>query len=245
MSSRAAVFVGVLAAAIGCRNSSTREPAPAEPAATPPESNASEPAPRTAETMREHFDAVDSIKAALVDGDLVTAQREVARIVGHPVDRELAAWQPHVEQMREIGRELQRATDVRAASMAAARLGAACGSCHVALGHRPELKTAPEPAAGDPLQAEMQRHQWAADRMWEGLVAPSDELWRSGAEVLAEPSLFGDPEPTDLSIVDRLAAEVSGLAERAQTASTQKERAEIFGEALGTCGQCHRLIRPE
>lgn len=229
---RSLIATALIAALAGCARNGDRGETPAP---TPAPSD-------TGETMREHFDAVDAVKAALIEGDLAGAQTEVARIVDRPASADLAHWKDHVDRLREAGRQVQAAADVEAASMAAARLGAACGSCHAALGHRPELKQAPEPAADETIAARMQRHQWAADRLWEGLVAPSDELWRAGAAAIADAELI--PEGSEVAALHELATRARALGKRAIAARDQGERAEIFGALLSSCGDCHRLARP-
>jgi cytochrome c553 len=221
----------------GCRradSNDTETPAPTSPG----------PARDASETMHEYFDAVDAIRAALVDGDLAAAQNEATRVVEAPLAADLAHWKEHVDRMREIGRELQASRDVEQASITAARLGAACGDCHRALGFRPELKRAPEPAADPEVDAQMQRHAWAVDQMWEGLVVPSDDRWKIGAAAIAEAPLVGDGSTGDvLAALEKRAAEVHALGRRAVEAPPQ-ERAALLGALLGGCGGCHRLANP-
>jgi len=45
-------------------------------------------------------------------------------------------------------------------------------------------------AEGDSsLQLQMRRHQWAAARLWEGLIGPSNEMWSQGTGFLATTEL--------------------------------------------------------
>ena len=60
-----------------------------------------------------------------------------------------------------------------------------CGECHKEL-ETEIVAAAPLPPTGDALIDKMKRHKWASNRLWAGLVGPSDEAWKSGAEVLAE-----------------------------------------------------------
>lgn len=93
------------------------------------------------------------------------------------------------------------------------------------------------------MSAQMARHQWAADRLWEGIVGPSDSHWRSGLYVLANTHL------TSIE-VDRpaLANRMRTLALDAYNvpAKSLAERAATYGELLVTCAQCHasRFAKP-
>ena len=93
----------------------------------------------------------------------------------------------------------------------------------------------------------MVRHLWAADRMWEGLVGPSEAAWTAGAEAMAE---------TQPAMAGALRASVSGqgagvfleelglLAQEAKDARGIDARADVYGRLLGTCDRCHSQLGP-
>jgi cytochrome c553 len=88
-------------------------------------------------------------------------------------------------------------------------------------------------------------HLWGADRMWEGLIVPSDVSWNNGVAKLA-----GDPlQPESLSdhaeYADDLQAQalrVHELAAQGREAAGQEERALIYGEFIATCAECHQML---
>jgi len=86
----------------------------------------------------------------------------------------------------------------------------------------------------------MYRHMWAADRLWEGLTGPSDDAWRSGAEVLARapasPPVTETPLPAG---VVALLAEVRELGQAALEAETLAQRANLYAPFLASCAGCH------
>ena len=82
----------------------------------------------------------------------------------------------------------------------------------------------------------MVRHLWAADRMWEGLVGPSDDAWLAGSSALA--GSLSLPSG-NVRGPEELLRQVGALAGEAETATGQEARAEIYGRLLGTCSQCH------
>lgn len=86
----------------------------------------------------------------------------------------------------------------------------------------------------------MQRHQWAADRLWEGLIGPSDAAWSRGIRMLAEAPLHGtEPSWDTASDGDELARRVHELGSEAASALLPHARATVYGEMLGLCADCH------
>ena len=97
------------------------------------------------------------------------------------------------------------------------------------------------PPAGRAPAAHMLRHAWAADRMWDGLLTPSDALWESGATALSEDPLFlaDDESGTEAAV---LAREVHLLGIEARRLQDPDHQAGIYGRLLGTCARCHSLM---
>ena len=87
----------------------------------------------------------------------------------------------------------------------------------------------------------MLRHAWGTDRMWDGLLTPSDALWESGATALSEDPLFlaDDESGTEAAV---LAREVHLLAIEARRLQDPDHRAGIYGRLLGACARCHSLM---
>jgi cytochrome c2 len=163
--------------------------------------------------------------------------------------RDIAAWLASQETSPALvtaAYSIERAGGVAAAASHLGELGRACSSCHEAA--RAELKPdiiEPAPRHAATLAEQSKRHQWAAARMWQGLLASSDEAWLEGAQLLAA-------TPTDVraTVRDKPNAEVFELAERMQaqaeraaTLNDHDERAEAYGELMHTCASCHDLTR--
>ena len=87
----------------------------------------------------------------------------------------------------------------------------------------------------------MQRHQWAADRMWEGLIGPSSVAFSRGANLLFEspvkPEVLAKHGGGDAAV--GMSRRVHQLAANATTVSEPEEQAEIFAEFIANCGACH------
>ena len=80
-------------------------------------------------------------------------------------------------------------------------MAGACGNCHQGLQAEPRFTWDSLPSQAADVAAHLLRHQWVADRMWRGLIGPSDEAWNAGAEVLVEAplrrqDLFEESDPS-------------------------------------------------
>jgi len=95
------------------------------------------------------------------------------------------------------------------------------------------------------LAIQMLGHQWAAARLWEGLIGPSPTRWSRGARSLSEARIAIVAEgnlPPELGAADDV-QRLHLFARRATTAMTLDERATAYGDILATCAGCHRTIR--
>ncbi|MEO8702166.1 MAG: hypothetical protein ABI867_19135 [Kofleriaceae bacterium] len=196
--------------------------------------------------MTEHFVVVSKLERAIARGHLDDAHRHARWIDEHDEAPQLVAWRPFVDEMRASARAIAETTDLPTAGVLAARLAAACSDCHVATHAVVTFAWEPVPDEAPVLQVQMRRHEWAAERLWEGLVGPSDALWREGTSVLATAKLDTVAASSGASRGDvlALANQVRQLARRATTLSERRDRATLFGELLSTCAGCHQLVRP-
>lgn len=249
MNPRLLPILAVLVCLSACGDDAETPPAPTTGAATPATPAAPTPAAATPEPIRvrmqEHFHFARAARTGLIRGDVEetkTAMGELARvqaIEGLPPELE-----PMLPAMRDAAGEIQSAHTLREAGVAVANMLTRCSACHQHVEAGPQFATPPLPE-GDTVQIHMQRHRWAADRLWEGLVQPSDELWNAGADALANSQL----DPADLNIPDSqretaaaLVQHVYDLGEEAKSATTPEARADVFGHFIATCATCHRLV---
>jgi hypothetical protein len=83
-------------------------------------------------------------------------------------------------------------------------------------------------------------HEWAADRLWRGIVEPADAAWNVGAATLAHMTLeSGQEVPRELA--DGLAV-VRDLRASATGVIAAGTRADLYDLLLGTCADCHSRI---
>ena len=196
--------------------------------------------------MHEHYVYISQIKAGVITGDLDSIREPARWLAEHPTPAAVpAAWYSHVESMRAAARKALTAIDTATAAHAAAQMASACGSCHDAnnIYDQFEFQGEPENELGN--VEHMLRHQWAADRMWEGLIGPSDDAWFQGTNLLLEVPLT----PKEMRVkseaskaVREMAREVHSLAASAMMEGDYARRVEMYGQFLGNCAACHKAL---
>jgi hypothetical protein len=199
--------------------------------------------------MQAHLDAIVAIRDALIAGDLATAQAKARWIVEDQTVPGIATWQERAAEVRSRAAGVVDATSIEAAAGPAAELARACGRCHADHSVLPPRAAAEPPPLGSDRVPHMLRHHWAAERMWEGLVGPSEERWNAGVAELAETPLHReelDLGPTAASHITDLAAQVHQLAAEASgiPATAWDARAALYARFLATCADCHQTMRP-
>lgn len=193
-----------------------------------------------AEHMQQHFARVERVRDAVVAGDL-DATREPARwLAGHDVMEGIpTGWEQHVTQMRRLAQVVVDARDLATAASATADMGGLCGGCHQSLDEGAQFTIVVVPSEESGVVAHMLRHEWAADRLWEGLIGPSDEAWRVGAEALGEAALDPQDTPEEVTV---LARRVHELGAQAVETFGFSDRATLYGQLIASCARCHELM---
>lgn len=197
------------------------------------------------EHMHEHYDAVLKIQSAVIAGSLEDTREPSRWLIEHQTPAGLpAGWEGYVEAMRTAARDTLNAQDVTSAASATSRLGLACGGCHVTSNVSVEFESVARPPDADNARAHMQRHQWAADRMWEGLIGPSSFSWSRGANLLFESPMklaaLGAEGGDDALL--GMTRRIHQLAANATAVSEPTERAAIYAEFLANCAACHDAV---
>ena len=248
---RNASLLLIIFAAAACGSAKPNEPTPPPPDAskTPLSDAAAAPGPKGPEIkahMREHFAVVSALQLAIARGQLAEAQGYATWLASH-VEPEVEGWAPYVAGLKTAAQNVAAAKDLPGAAAVAPTLARACAACPQAQGAIVAFTWSEAPEASDELPAQMKRHQWAAARLWDGLVGPSDTLWREGAAVLATTKLdaVGAAGGVARGDVGALASNIRQLATKAEALTDQDERAALYGELLSTCAGCHMLVRPQ
>lgn len=114
---------------------------------------------------------------------------------------------------------------------------------HSQQGHRLELfpeEVATKTPKSDSFSTRMHRHAWGSERLWEGLMAPSDAAWQAGAAALAHapvktPKLpAGAPKDFASSLT-----KLRDLGVQASQATSAEERSKVYALTLAMCAECH------
>lgn len=196
--------------------------------------------------MHERFAATRRLELAIMFGRLDAAHAEAAAVARLDEPDLLPEWRPYVEQIRASAREIELTADLVAAARTSAILGRRCARCHEASSVKLAFAKESGPPRDARLPSHMASHQWAAARLWEGVVGPSPERWLDGARAMAGAPLAivaeGDDLPPDLAVADDV-GRIRLLATRALAAQTPDQRAELYGDLLSTCVRCHTKIR--
>ncbi len=198
------------------------------------------------EHMHEHWERITGIQAALIRGDLGAVREPAEYLATHPTPASLPGqWEEYVGSMRAAARAVLEAKDFAAAADATSLMGNACGSCHMDNGIDVRFDITDPPGFEMDTTSHMLRHQWAADRMWEGLVGPSEPAWARGIDAMLEAPLTphelkgGGDQPEKIR---NMAKRVHQLAGNGMMATGGNEKAEIYGEFLANCANCHTAL---
>ncbi len=199
--------------------------------------------------MHEHLARITTIKSFIIMGNLDGVREPATWLAEHEEASGMPDnFEPYIGLMRAYAREVNNAPDLRAAAISVSQMAKTCSNCHLVNEVEIEFGYDQVPADWADRVSHMQRHQWAADRLWEGLIGPSDTAWNRGTEMLAGVPLHPDDLTYDTSadvdknVIDQLARRVHVLAGQGTAAKTPTARAELYGEMLGVCADCHTRL---
>ncbi|MDX1572044.1 MAG: hypothetical protein R3200_16290, partial [Xanthomonadales bacterium] len=180
--------------------------------------------------MHERFAYATMMRTAVIHGYLDRAMRHARQL-------NFALEEMSTVRIRQLAEAASKATTLAEAAQGIARVAEACGDCHeenkinvVVMGYQ-------APPLGQDLRARMGRHIWAADRMWEGLVAHSESSWVRGSKALAQDPFFTPDD--EIRVPEEKLDELSSIAAEGEAAKRWTKRAEVYGRFLGACADCH------
>jgi cytochrome c553 len=190
--------------------------------------------------MEQHYHSAISAHDALIRDDLEGLRQQLAKLVEQSLPPAAPqSWQTYDAELREAARTAAEANDLGSAASTMAAVAEACGICHAALGVE-KIYFWPAPPEGDEtIKATMQTHQWATERLWEGVTGPWDNAWERGSAALAESRVFREGEAVTDSLRAREIA-LRGLGQMAKTINGLQERASLYGQLLTSCTGCHQ-----
>ncbi len=196
--------------------------------------------------MHRNLSKTVDIQTGAVQGDLEKARQAASWLLERKDEMIVPpAGVEYQQAMLGAAARILEAPDLETVANEAGHLAASCGSCHQAVGGGPRFVVGNMAPGGTSQEAQMIRHLWAADRMWEGLVGPSEEAWKAGAEAMAETqSTLADVFRASSSLADpeRYLREVNRFANEAVGATSLTEKADAYGNLLNTCNRCHSQV---
>jgi len=189
--------------------------------------------------MHASFDLARAVERVLIRGKLEDARPLAAALASAAEPPGLAPWAAQLALVRTRAQAVAGAPGIDEACRGAARLAEACARCHIDTRAQAEFQSPPAaPEDRDTVTARMARHQWAVNRIWEGMVGGADDAWTAGLEVLATTPLpWPKIEPERAKLASRL-QQLAVQAKRVPAAGLA-DRARIYGDILVTCAACH------
>lgn len=236
-------------ALVGCGKSEDKAPTKApEPLVQKPETPA-RPAPIDGGLqahMRGHFESIHSIELAITQGNMEEAKAQATKLASHQSTEEVESYTEEVQAVRDAATAVAQGDSLGGMAASAALLASQCGHCHIITSSITSFEWTEAPMADSTGPDRMQRHRWAMERLWEGLVGPSQSSWTAGAAVLK-----ADPVPASVLTLKGMPEEeakakltaLQELATRAESAITLPTRTTLYGELLGTCSACHTKVQ--
>ena len=200
-----------------------------------------------ADHMHEHLTRISAIKSAIVAGKLEEVHEPATWLADHETAAGLSTeFESYVIQMKSYARHVIDAQDLASAADSVSNMAKTCGNCHLVNEVNLEFgyDRKPREDVGD-VVTHMQRHQWAMDRLWEGLIGPSDTAWNRGADMLIDAPLL----PSDVTTATDKVVEIGKIARRIHAlggigteTTTPDARSELYAEVLRLCAGCHTLL---
>jgi cytochrome c553 len=200
-----------------------------------------------ADHMHEHLTRIGMIKFAIVAGNLPDVVEPASWLADHETAAGLPKeFESYVIQMKDYARRVIEAQNLISAAESVSNMAKTCGNCHLVNEVNLEFGFDRMPRMDvEDVVTHMQRHQWATDRLWEGLIGPSDTAWNRGTDMLLDAPLL----PSDVTRATANTEEIAEIAHRIHAlggigteTKTPDARSELYAELLGLCARCHKLV---
>ena len=235
-------LVVVACTVMACQQSSPTSGPKSHPVAPPP------PPAKPADTfhlsdkvalMERHYIAAIAAHDALIRGDTAAMRRHLAELSAQALPANAPdSWKPLHAQMRKAATSGQQ--DDPSAAMA--WVVNACGQCHQAFDQGPRYRKPLAPKGETQLQTDMLRHQWATERLWEGVTKPWDDAWIRGAAAMAKVNVFSQYKGVVSDALRSQEATLRRLGVEAGHTQGLAGRARLYGSMLATCAGCHLSV---
>jgi len=121
-------------------------------------------------------------------------------------------------------------------------VGLACAACHARVSAKMRFPQGEPPPVSEGTKAHMTRHLWAMDRLWEGLIGPSDERWTMGEQALHDHTLDAETlhgRDAGESPSDYMDWWIHQKGPELASTADQAGRAKLYGQVMTACAACH------
>ena len=230
------------ASLVGCDKKETEKssvPETAAPTPTPTSKRFTE-SDRVA-LMEEHYVVAIGAHDMLIAGDLERFRTQFDSLSSQELPSNAPeAWRAPHGHMQKAAETAKQAMTLEEAATSMAFVVQACGSCHAANPNRGPVYRQPSEPEGEDRTAKMKHHQWASERLWEGVTGPSDYAWSRGTAALAKSRVFAEGQGTKALL--ELEQKMRALGEDAKKLTVLADRAKLYGKLLASCGSCHQQM---
>lgn len=227
--------------------SAATAPAPAAPAAArkPAEGKLADFAADPHKHMKAHFVGALKLQDAVLTGNLIEAKSQASWLASHD-KAEPPGWAPYLNVFQARARAAADAPSVEVAAVAVAQIAAACGDCHAGNHVQPKIGSTPIVKKAASVKEHMTGQIEALDKLWAGLIVPSDQDWKEGAGLLANVAVTQKAltkEGLDKAEFARLLAETLHKLSASAAKAPKADRPRVYADLLTTCVACHTTVR--
>jgi hypothetical protein len=191
--------------------------------------------------MQLHFAFAQAIVGHMVRGNVDEAQaaaRELAEM-NTPSDLPIT-WKAGFAKFRAGAATIASADTPFDVGVRTAAMGMKCAECHQSI-RRPDIDEAKILNFEWGTQPELSPHEQAAYLMWTGVFLPSPEIYAAGVQRLEQGALSAPTLGLD-GLPDGMGDQISDMAMRAASATSEVQRADAYGRYLVLCHECHEGV---
>jgi len=196
--------------------------------------------------MKAHFVRALKLQDAVLAGNLGQAKAEGRWLAGHDNEDVPVSWRAYLRPFRGAAKAVAEAPSVDEAAVAVAQMSAACGDCHAANHASPKIGSTPVVKGASNIKSHMAAQLAALDKLWNGLVIPSDVAWQEGAALLSKVVVTakvldkeGLGQVESGKVLTETLRQLSTVAGKAAKA----DRPAAYADLLSTCVACHSALR--
>jgi cytochrome c553 len=196
--------------------------------------------------MKAHFVRAMKMQDAVLSGNLGAAQVQARWLASHDKEEAPEGWHPYLKTFQTQASAVANAASIDDAAAAVAQIARACGDCHAANHAKPKFGSSPVIGKAANVKAHMTAQLEALDRLWDGLVIPSDKAWTEGAGLLAHvavPQKALQKEGLDKADSATLLAETLRRLSSSAAKAGKSDRPQTYAQLLTTCVACHVSVR--